>query len=420
LALLGAVNPSLCGLISRLKTLHKYLTGQVLATMLMTVAVFTFVTVLLNVLHDVLPLLFGGRLPLWLAVKAVGLLVPFSCVYALPIGFMTATLLVFGRFSADQELTAVRAGGISLISLIFPVLLLSVFCCVLSAWFNMDLGPRSRVAFVNLRYELLGGALAGEIPEGQLIHDFPGVALYVGKKNGEDLQDVKVYHLVGETNVDVILQAAHARIVRDGNTLRADMTDVQVIRLGQNSFSSSVSRCPYTLITNLDAIRSFKPKVDDMTFLQLRQELHDNQMMTFSADHTNAAGQVIGFPGMSMTLGTNATPQETAKFLKAAERSRAVAEEEIRVNMHREVAMSFACFGFTLVGIPLGIRVHRRETNVGVLIALLLLGVYYTLVVMGNSLASYPELHPHLIFWIPNFIFQVVGAVLLWRANRGI
>lgn len=404
----------------RLKTLHKYLTGQVLATMLMTVAVFAFVMVLMNVLRDVLPLLFSGRLGLLLAGKAVGLLLPFACIYALPMGFITATLLVFGRFSADHELTAARAGGLSLLSLIFPVLLLSVLCCAVSAWFNMDLGPRSRVAFLNLKYELLGGVLAGQVPEGQLIHDFPGVALFVGKNNDGDLQNVYLYHLKNDTNVDVTMEAAHARLVKDGKTLRVDMTGVQFVKFGDNNVTWYSSQGSYPLITNLDTLRSFKPKVDDMTFLQLQQELHDNQMMTFSADRTNAAGQVLGFPGMNVTLATNASPEDVAKFLKAAERGRAVAAEQIRVNMHREVAMSFACFGFTLVGIPLGIRVHRRETNMGVLIALLLVGVYYTLVVLGSSLASYPELHPHLFFWIPNLLFQAIGVVLLWRANRGI
>ncbi len=385
------------------KTLHLYLSRQILGSLVMTVLVFTFVLLVGNVLKDILDLLMSGQVSLGAVATAVGLLVPFAWAFALPMGMLTATLLIFGRFSADQELTAVRASGISLVSLITPVLLLSLVLCGVSALVNLELGPRCRVAFTTMRFNFGAQLSTALLPEGRFITDRPGYVFYIGKNRKGDLEDVMILMLENETNLQRTVIAPRGKMIIDSANKRLELTLYDAKTVEANGDTGSAQEFPIALDLEPPQKAALKPKVDDMTFKQLWDELRDLERRI----------------RMPVSL-KNLSPEQRQAQKKAWQQERKDLITPIVFQMHRQVAFSFACFGFTLLGIPLGIRVHRRETNVGIAMALALVAVYYSFILVGQSLRARPEFLPYLIVWIPNFLFQAFGAVLLWRANRGL
>lgn len=380
---------------------------QIIATLLMTAAVFTFVLLLGNMLKDILPLLMSQKASFGSILQAFGLLVPFVGVFALPMGMLTATLLVFGRFSADQELTAARASGISLLSLIFPILILSLVLSGVSAYVNLDAGPRSRVAFKKLLFNLTANLATLQLPEGRPVtikgEGQDSYTISVGQNRNQILKDVHLFQVKNETNLEMIVNAPTGRIEVDttNRLVYLRLSDANMIYVANNTPMSG----DVVFKLELDSAgRSLKkPGITDMTFGELKAEL-------------NALENRLSLPLPVQKL----SPESAQKKRQMVNKQIADVTEPYRMQIHRRVAFSFACFGFTLVGIPLGIRVHRRETNIGIVIALLLVGVYYGLLVVAESMTNRPEFAPHLLMWLPNFVFQAVGAVLLWRANKGI
>jgi lipopolysaccharide export system permease protein len=387
-----------------LSILHRYLLRQVFASLLLTAAVVSAVLIFGNALREILPLLISRQVTLGLLAKAFLLLVPFVWVFALPMGMLTATLLVFGRFSADQELTAARASGISLLSLATPILIFSLLLCGVSAVMNMEVAPRCRVAYKEMRHDFTAMLNNLQLPEGRPIKDFKDLILYIGKNPNGELEDVKVFFLQDETNMVGKVDSPRGR-------LRIDTTN-QIVTLllfdtqgvsgdGTDSGRSGDMEFTFDLSTAQKAAQ--KPAIRDMTFFELRRELREME-------------QRIS-PPLALDQARDPESMNRKDSLKKEQKS---VTERMRVQLHRQIAFSFACFGFTLVGIPLGIRAHRRETNAGIAMTLVLVMIYYGLIITAQSFYTRPELVPHLFMWLPNFIFQAVGAVLLWRANRGI
>lgn len=364
-----------------MKTLHRYLTRQVLASLLMTVAVFTFVLLLGNVLKEILGLLVNRQASLLMVGQAIGLLIPFVLVFALPMGMLTATLLTFGRFSADNELTAVRASGISLLSLISPILVLSVLLSGVCALVNLEIAPRCRVAYRTLLFKNVD-RLEAMLTEKSFIK-FPPYTIYIGRLRHGEARDIQLY---------------------------------KFDRMGTNLLS--YTRAPYGTV-------SFE-KTNKMLHLVLREA------WTYGADQGGDEGgerRPVYFGSWPVDLSLQEKPSKeiplsemTFRQLwqeRAELKAEGVMTTPVDVQIHSQIAFSFACIGFTLIGIPLGIRAHRRETSAGMAMSLVLVMAYYSFLILGQSLDTRENVFPYLIVWLPNFIFQALGLVLLRRVNRG-
>lgn len=392
--------------------------------MVMTVAVFAFVLLLGNIMKEIMTLLVNGQASFWLVLKAFLLLIPFVLVFALPMGMLTATLLLFGRLSADQELTAMRAGGISLISLSTPVLIISMLMSALCAWINMEIAPYCRSTYKQLIREVNVGELTDLLQPNVPMTDIPGQFIHIkGKKkvgNISYLKDIRyIKYIDGVYEHEIFAPGGTLQANEETSQLFLTMTNCTILlpetsnadknpldEVERDSIGYTVGLLPdfapdpFTIERDSAIFR--KPKLHHMSFKQLQQEL---------IERTKLAEDIKALPSFKIeTLRAELDENFKKPFDPIT---------PVKVQMHRQIAFSYACFAFTLIGIPLGIRAHRRETSIGIAIALMLVAVYYGFVVLANALETHGEWAPHLIMWFPNFLFQSIGCVLMWRANKG-
>ena len=94
-----------------------------------------------------------------------------------------------------------------------------------------------------------------------------------------------------------------------------------------------------------------------------------------------------------------------------------VAIARAKVEVVSRAVLAAACLCFVLIGIPLGIQSHRRQSSVGLAISLGVAGVFYLFCITGQSLAKHPALHAHWIVVAPMAVCLVLGAILISRNN---
>ena len=351
-------------------------------TILVALCVITFV-MSIGALFKVTELLAKGAS--WAPVVQIFLYsIPFSLGFSIPISALVGSLLVFGRMSADGEITAMKACGLSLWQVIGGPLIVSFLLAVVCLIINSEIGPRCHGAQRSVISKLGMESPADILEEGRFIQDFPGMSVYVQKKKGNQLANVRIYDM-RETGIrrEIVAQSGIIGAGSNETSIVIELHDVLVDPFYGNS--REAARCDKLPIEieNVLAKRTYNKKSSDMDLMEL----------TESIDH---------LPERYANLGPAEQAIQTMTYV---------------VELHERFVLALACFAFVLLGIPLGIKTHRKESSAGVGLSLFLVFNFYLFLIIAESLENHPTLQPQLIAWLPIVISVVLGSYLIGRAN---
>ncbi len=380
-----------------MKLLHRHIFASVALTSLAAVGVLTFIMVLGNFLRDLLASVLAGQLAPEIFVHLLGLTVQFVICYTLPMGILTGVLLVLGRMSADREITAIRSAGVSIAGISAPIFFFALLGTGVSLAVNFYYMPRAKVAYEQEFADAVRANPLNFITPKTFIRNFPDKVIFVGENKDLKLKDVWVWELDKQSRAKVVYHAERADLGFDEKTNSLQLIGYNVTVESRDNkdpenfggegkgfghfgvFSQTLS------LDKISGVPTHKIKTQWLTLSQLLAER-----------------QRLMKPDPNVSL---------------VERDR----QRIRVQtvIQEKTATAFSVLSFALIAIPLGIKVSRKETSANLGIALALAMAYYFSTVVVGWFDNKPDFRPDLLMWIPNISFQMLGAWLFYKADRG-
>jgi LPS export ABC transporter permease LptG/LPS export ABC transporter permease LptF len=364
-----------------MRRLDRYIIAEIIGPLTLGFFVYTMI-LLMQALFKSAELIIRSGVELATVGRLLLLSMPWIVVMTIPMSFLFSILIAVGRLSADSELVAIRASGISLFSLYRPILLLSLVLAGLNVYLMIEVLPQGNHALQKLRLEILTQSLTDEV-EARIPHiGWQNKMLYVFESpageqrwKGTFLADaVPTQHseiTVAEwgearTEGDEVLMTLTNAVIH-----AVDLDHPEDYRLAFND----VLNVRLATLTTQRATSSVKRSLRELSFREL----------------------------MSRALDAS-VPEEVQRLAK--------------VEMHKKFSLPAACLVFGLLALPLGFSNVRGGRSSGFAISIGVVLVYYVLLNAGEDFAREGTMPAALAVWMPNIILLVAGLFLLARKNR--
>lgn len=388
-----------------MKILNWYVLKNYLATFGMAIGILTFGLVGAQ-LMKVFDLLAQG-LPVSVAMNALLYFIPHALCFTVPWASLVSIMLVFGRMSADSEITAMRACGVSVLQIVAPLIVTTILFTAVCLQLQFETGPKA---------EEKARDLLGEVAEEHPLTLFtPGVPVHLDR--------------LQKSASGITL--SFSRRDEDNNIF-----DVRICKADENGIHADA----YAPRGRLDVDE--ERRVMTMTFYDVhfsfrqdqnsRNAIKDDVIFGSNVLGDGAVGDNGGYAdeikaeidyGQRMK---NSRVAQREKYLTVKEllaRSVVLKREgedttDIEVELSTRVCLALAPIAFLLLGLPLAIRTSRRETSVGLFLSVLLAGIYFANVLCADSLKKEPSIYPQYLIWIVPLLYQAFGIYYMAKQAR--
>lgn len=360
-----------------MKLLDRYIFRQFAIPFAYCLMAFVILFVIID-LFDHLSDFIDARTPVLQAALYYVYLVPSLLVFIVPISLLLGLLYSLWQLSRHNELTAMRASGISYLRMTVPILLVGLVISLAISLLQETLAPRSSYLarqFIN-RQKKSGELSAGQASNLPYKNDEQRRIWVIGRfdLSSFDMQNVKVVQQRIDGSDLETIQAEEAKYF-DGKWWLFNVT-VQKYDFYNNPIGPPESEPLRQMAEWNETPQDFMHEVTDMEFLSARD------LWRFIKSHRNLSEQT---------------------------------RIRILVDLHARLAMPWTCLVVVLFGIPFGTRTARRGAMVGVMSALLTFFGFYFLMTFGQWLGKEQFLGPAVSAWLPNIFFLAVGLLLMFR-----
>lgn len=361
----------------------RYIGKQVLIGTLYAVLILSMVLVLGNLFKQIRPLLVDQRAPLGLVLRFVLNVLPFSLMYTIPWGFLSAVLLVFGRMSGDQEINSFRSAGMSLLRIAAPVFVIGAILSGFCLWLNINVVPLAKASITDMIYEQVKRDPRSLLDPGIVQSRFQNQKVFVERRDGDSLAGFHLYQVASEITEDdqdeipqAYIHAGKVSLVVDEEKkqLRLKLTDAYI----------------ETYQTDAPPQLAFAQEAEPWLF-------------DFGSTQTRKARS------SAMTNNEIEDYLEQNPELDIKQRTR------FRAEITKRYSFSLACLSFACIAVPLGLKSRRRDSSGGLVISLLIGTGYFLFTVLADQVRA--DADASLILWAPN-IFCIALGLFLFRKAR--